>query len=334
MYKKLLICGLGGVLAGNFFSMAQDSQTPVPQKAVEGVSITAPPTQSAEPYLAGQPGALQQNVPQKELAEADLGIGLEEIQNEDDTKNPLYGNPYRVIVSRNLFSLKPPISLGNVVTNVVPLALNTNSLKFLGITMIGGVVKSHFMLAKPGQQPPQQYISLSEGQASDGLECLGINPDPVNPTAEMRADGKQIKVSFETHGIATGGALAAAPQQQNQGQQRGPNSRFGRSQQGGFGGFPQPSQQQPQGAQASTGFNLPAVNAAQTANRGMNFQAPPPGTYTGWSPSGAPSSVPNSTGVSGGSSQGMPMTREAAIYQSRRQGSGGPTISPPMPPGM
>jgi hypothetical protein len=333
MYKKLLICGLGGVLAGNFFSMAQDSQTPVPQKVVEGVSVAAPTTQSAEPDLTGQPGALQQNVPPKDLTESDPGIGLEEIQSEDDTKNPLYGNPYRVIVSRNLFSLKPPISLGNVVTNVVPLALNTNSLKFLGITMIGGVVKSHFMLAKPGQQPPQQYISLSAGQASDGLECLVINPDPVNPTAEMRADGKQIKVSFETHGIATGGALAAAPQQQNQGQQRGPNSRFGRSQQGGFGGFPQPSQQQPQGAQASTGFNLPAVNAAQNANRGMNFQAPP-GTYTGWSPSGARSSASTSSGFGGSSSQGMPMTREAAIYQSRRQGGGGPTISPPMPPGM
>ena len=330
MYKKLLICGLGGVLAGNFFSMAQDFQAPVPQKAVEGGAITAPPTQSAEPDLSGLPGALQQNVPPKELAEADPGIGLEEVQSEDDTKNPLYGNPYRVIVSRNLFSLKPPISLGNVVTNVVPLALNTNSLKFLGITMIGGVVKSHFMLAKPGQQPPQQYISLSEGQASDGLECLGINPDPVNPTAEMRADGKQIKVSFETHGIATGGALAAAPQQ-NPGQQRGQNPRFGRSTQGGS---PQPSQRQPQGAQASTGFNLPAVNAAQTANRGMNFQAPPRGTYTGWSPSGTRSSVPTSTGVGGSSSQGMPMTREAAIYQSRRQGSSGSTISPPMPPGM
>jgi hypothetical protein len=332
MYKKLLICGLGGLLAGNFFSLAQDSQEAVPQKAVEGVTITAPPTQSAEPYLAGQHDALQQNVLPKEVTESDPGVGLEEIQREDDTKNPLYGNPYRVIVSRNLFSLKPPISLGNVVTNVVPLALNTNSLKFLGVTMIGGVVKSHFMLAKPGQQPPQQYISLSEGQASDGLECLGINPDPVNPTAEMRADGKQIKVSFETHGIATGGALAAAPQQ-NPGQQRGQNPRFGRSQQGGFGGFPQPSQQQPQGAQASTGFNLPAVNAAQNANRGMNFQAPP-GTYTGWSPSGARSSASTSSGFGGSSSQGMPMTREAAIYQSRRQGGGGPTISPPMPPGM
>lgn len=331
MYKKLLICGLGGVLAGNFFSMAQDSQALVPQKAVERVAITAPPTQSAEPYLAGQPDALQQNFLPKEVTESDPGVGLEEIQREDDTKNPLYGNPYRVIVSRNLFSLKPPISLGNVVTNVVPLALNTNSLKFLGVTMIGGVVKSHFMLAKPGQQPPQQYISLSEGQASDGLECLGINPDPVNPTAEMRADGKQIKVSFETHGIATGGALAAAPQQ-NPGQQRGQNPRFGRSTQGGF---PQPSQRQPQGAQASTGFNLPAVNAAQTANRGMNFQAPPPpGTYTGWSPSGAPSSVPNSAGVSSGSSQRMPMTREAASFNSRRQAAGGPAVSPPMPPGM
>lgn len=329
MYKKLLICGLGGVLVGNFFSIAQDPRVPVPQKAVEGVSITAPPTQSAEAYLAGQSGALGQNVPPKEFTESDPGIGLEEIQTEDDTKNPLYGNPYRVIVSRNLFSLKPPISLGNVVTNVVPMALNTNSLKFLGITMIGGVVKSHFMIAKPGQQPPQQYISLTEGQASDGLECLGINPDPLNPTAEMRADGKQIKVSFETHGIATGGALAAAPQQ-NPGQQRGQNPRMSRPPQGGG----QPSQQQPQGAQASTGFNLPAVNAAQTANRGMNFQAPSPGTYTGWSPPGAPSSVPNSTGVRGSSSQGMPMTREAAIYQNRRQGSGGPAISPPMPPGM
>lgn len=333
MYKKLLICGLGGVLVGNFFSLAQDSQDPVPQRAVEGVSVTTPPTQSAESYLAEQSGVLQQNVLPKELTESDPGIGLEEIQHEDDTKNPLYGNPYRVIVSRNLFSLKPPISLGNVVTNIVPMALNTNNLKFMGITTIGGVVKSHFMIAKPGQQPPQQYISLSEGQASDGLECLKITPDPLNPTAEMRADGKQIKVSFETHGIAMGGALTAAPQQ-NPAQQRGQNPRMGRSPQGGF---PQRSQQQPQGAQANAGFNLPAVNAAQTANRGMNFQAPPPppGTYTGWSPSGAaPSSGPVSTGVSSGSSQRMPMTREAADYTSRRQRSSGPTISPPRPPGM
>ncbi|MDI9401699.1 MAG: hypothetical protein ACOX2U_09665 [Limisphaerales bacterium] len=322
MYKKILICGLGVLLAGSLLLFAQSAQESVAQRASEGVNAASAPALPDEMTGSG------------------VTSELEEIQEVDDTKNPLYDNPYRVIVSRNLFSLKPPIALGNVVTNVVPLALNTNSLKFMGITTIGGVIKSHFMVAKPGQQPPQQYIALSEGQASDGLECIKINPDPVNPTAEMRADGKQIQVSFETHGVPLGGVAVAGAQQRPNLQQRGQDPRLNRTPQGGAAPQGGPQRLQAQGAQAASGgFNLPAVNAAQTASRANRGNVPsaPRGTYTGWTPfsgTSSPSTPQGGRGVTAGPapSQRMPMTQEAAIFQNRRATTGGPP-PPPMPPG-
>lgn len=239
-----------------------------------------------QPPDMGQPG----EHPQEEM---------EEITEEDDTKNPLYGNPYRIIVTRNLFQLQASPALGNIVTNIMPMALNTNNLKFMGITTIGGVVKAHFMISKPGQRPPQQYISLTEGQASDGLECISINPDSRNPSAEVEADGKRIEVNFETHGI-TLGVRPTSNTQQNSQQNNQQSSRFNRSRSSSSG---QPSSQGTSISstqQQSGGFNMPAVSNSSQSN-----------------------------------SRNMPMTREGQSYQSRRSSSGsGSTPTPPMPPGM
>lgn len=287
------------------------------------------------PPMPGQQPPRQEYVQQSEPTE------LEAVEEEDDTKSPLYGTPYQVIVKRNLFALKAGAGLGTAVTNIVPVSLSTNNLKFMGITTIGGVIKSHFMINKPGQQPPQQYISLTEGQASEGLECLKINPDPVNPTAEVRADGKQIEVSFETHGIKAGAPATPAPnnrpnaQQQQQGG-RGPGQQPGRM----------PGQQGQTQQQAQGGFNLPAVNAANTVVQA----APPPrpGQYTGWAPPGGGGSVSRTVGqTSGGSAsssgnnnyrRNMPMTQEANSYRNRGGNSSGGFSGggnmPPMPPGM
>ena len=212
-------------------------------------------------------------------------------------------------MKRNLFALKAGGGLGTAVTNIVPMSLSTNNLKFMGITTIGGVIKSHFMINKPGQQPPQQYISLTEGQASEGLECLKINPDPVNPTAEVRADGKQIEVSFETHGIKAG--MSATPSPNNN----------------------RPNAQQQQGGRGMPG--QPGRMPGQPGQQGQTQQAPSGSTTRTVGQTSGGSSSSSSSGSS--YRRNMPMTQEANSYRNRGGSSSGGSSGgnmPPMPPGM
>lgn len=240
----------------------------------------------------------------------DLGKdkSLEEVKEEEDKDSRLYGNPYRVIITRNLFDLKAGVALGDIITNEVPIVLSTNNLKFMGITTVAGVIKSHFMISKPGQQPPQQYISLMEGQASDGLECVSINADPRNPTAKVKADGKEIQVSFETHGITATSMATGARQTQTRGRTVvAPN----RSQN-------QPRQTQIQRSTTAGGFNMPAV---QPQNLGLSQ---------------------GNANVGSSNRRSFPMTTEARNFQNRRSSyarpaqanTGGNPPMPPMPPGM
>ncbi len=249
-----------------------------------------------------QPQPAAENEAQPSGEEKDAGE-MEKIEPEDDTKNPLYGNPYRVIVKRNLFQLQAVAALGEVITNVVPIVLNTNNLKFLGVTTVAGEVKAHFQIAKPGEQPPYEYISLRPGEAASGLECISV--DLREPSAEVKADNKKLKVNFETHGVkSAGGAVRAGQQQPGQNNQPGgrpgqpgqpgQNNQFNRGPgQGGPQGAPG---QQNNNNQQQGGFNMPAVN-----NQNNN----------GWR-------------------GGMPMTREAQNFQNRRGGGNMPPM-PPMP---
>jgi len=371
MYRKLLIYIFCVVLTGAFLVFGQDSQQADVQQNMGrpgnrmGMNRPERPDRGQNDgrsdgergmrgrgnrpprgdNMGGPPMPGQQPPPRQESVQQPEPTELEAVEEEDDTKSPLYGTPYLAIVKRNLFALKAGGGLGTAVTNIVPMSLSTNNLKFMGITTIGGVIKSHFMINKPGQQPPQQYISLTEGQASEGLECLKINPDPVNPTAEVRADGKQIEVSFETHGIKAGAPATPAPNNNRpnaQQQQQGGRGMPGQPPGGRMPG--QPGQQwQTQQAQAG-GFNLPAVNAANAANQAA--QPPRPGQYAGWSPpSGGTSRTVGQTSGGSASSSGnnnyrrnMPMTQEANSYRNRggnsSGGFSGGSNMPPMPPGM
>jgi len=327
MFKRVFLFIICGVILGSLWTYAQDRAASVPPAAPPG--MMPPFREGAKP---GSDSQDQSDRPMSDRPSSDrpaMGMptggdrpdrgdrppgevkkdeekgensdGMEELKAEDDTENPLYGNPYRIIVTRNLFSLKPSLGLPPV-TNALPVSLNTNNLKFLGITTIGGVVKSHFMITQQGKTPPQQYISLSERAASDGLEVISI--DVAKALAVVKADDQELAVSFLTHGIKSAGTAAVPGQRPGGTNSAGASiqDRMRNRQLGAQGGMPNNAGGQP---------NMPGGN-----NRGM------PGSGMG-------------PGQNSGGGFNVPQTSESRGFNDRRarfgNSGGGGGGMPPMP---
>jgi hypothetical protein len=114
------------------------------------------------------------------------------IVNEEGADN---GNPYRVIIERNVFDLKapaPPVSI--VPTNAPP-----PNVKLTGITSILGKRQALFLVQKlgiPGKTPNTDvpYI-ITEGERQDSVEVLEINEKAE--TVKIKNDGNVSVLKFE-----------------------------------------------------------------------------------------------------------------------------------------
>jgi hypothetical protein len=106
------------------------------------------------------------------------------------------GNPYALIVARNVFGLNPPPPPGPATPFEPPPKITPN-----GIMTVFGEAQVLFKVeasAKRGQPAKEDYYILSEGQRQDDIEVVKI-------------DNKAGMVTFNNHGVVQQLALVSAP---------------------------------------------------------------------------------------------------------------------------
>jgi len=119
------------------------------------------------------------------------GLVLNASLRADDTVLP--GNPYAVVVARNIFGLNPPVAVDPYAKTIEP------PVKVIpnGITTIFGKLEVLFKVpAKPGGK--DAYYDLMEGQSQDDIEVVKINE-------------KTGTVTFNNHGIVQELPLVVTP---------------------------------------------------------------------------------------------------------------------------
>lgn len=121
-------------------------------------------------------------------------------------------NPYKTIVDRNVFGLKPPPP--PVDPNVEAAAKNPPpKITLTGITTILGnkraLMKTPPAAVKPGEQPREQSYILSEGQRDGDLEVVQI--DEKTGSVKLMYAGTPVTLTFEKDGPKTAPGGLPAP---------------------------------------------------------------------------------------------------------------------------
>jgi hypothetical protein len=106
-------------------------------------------------------------------------------------------NPYVDIVQRNVFGLREPVV--PVPPAAAPVPQDTSELVLTGIVDFR-TAKWALLTRTERGKPPLRY-TLTVGQKEENLEVLAI--DAVSATVQVRYDGKDIVLSFESHGPPT-----------------------------------------------------------------------------------------------------------------------------------
>jgi len=105
---------------------------------------------------------------------------------------PTTGNPYALVVTRNIFGLNPPMLVDpNPAPVEPPVKITLN-----GIMDVFGQVKALYKVAGKGPGKEDSYM-LTEGQGNDGIDVVKI-------------DVKKGEVTFNNHGVPQVVALAVA----------------------------------------------------------------------------------------------------------------------------
>ena len=111
--------------------------------------------------------------------------------------------PYKVILTRNAFGLKPPPEV--VIPPVEPVGPPPN-IKLTGIIAITSPKKAMFVL-QPVGKAAANYLTINEGQEMDGLTVLEINER--DGSVKIAMNGATSTLDFENNGIKT--PFVAAP---------------------------------------------------------------------------------------------------------------------------
>jgi hypothetical protein len=107
----------------------------------------------------------------------------------------LPGNPYTIVVERNIFGLNPPPVVDpNAVVVEPPVKIIPNGI----MTILGQLQVLFKVTAKPGSKDKDASYILTEGQRQDDIEVTKIN------------ESKGI-ITFNNHGIVQELALVATP---------------------------------------------------------------------------------------------------------------------------
>jgi hypothetical protein len=120
-------------------------------------------------------------------------------------------NPYKTIVDRNVFGLKPPPPSGPA-EGTEP-KTPPPKITLTGITTILGnkraLMKTPPAAVKPGEQPREQSYILSEGQRDGELEVVQI--DEKTGSVKLMYAGTPVTLTFEKDGPKTAPGGLPAP---------------------------------------------------------------------------------------------------------------------------
>lgn len=111
-------------------------------------------------------------------------------------ENSAADNPYKTIVERNPFGLKPPPPPAPAPQPATDQA--KTDLKLTGITSFGSV-KAYFSATDSKSKTPE-YFSLGVDEKKDGIEVLAI--DDAAKSVRIRSAGVETLMTFATHGVA------------------------------------------------------------------------------------------------------------------------------------
>jgi hypothetical protein len=111
---------------------------------------------------------------------------------------PESGNPYRRLVLRNAFAIKPPPPPAPEVPVVVsnpPVAL---PIFVTGFSLLKGVKKVYLVVNRPGAKGPD-YVTASEGEEFEGFQIVAI--DPKKETVRVMNGGNEATLNFKDNGM-------------------------------------------------------------------------------------------------------------------------------------
>lgn len=111
---------------------------------------------------------------------------------------PDSGNPYRRLVLRNAFAIKPPPPPAPDVPVVVsnpPVAL---PIFVTGFSLLKGVKKVYLVVNRPGAKGPD-YVTASEGEEFEGFQIVAI--DPKKETVRVMNGGNEATLNFKDNGM-------------------------------------------------------------------------------------------------------------------------------------
>ena len=174
------------------------------------------------------------------------------------------GNPYRVIIERNVFDLKgppPPVSI--VPTNAPP-----PNVKLTGISSILGKKQALFMVQKlgiPGKSPNTDvpYI-ITEGERQDTVEVLEINEKAA--TVKIKNDGTVSVLTFEKLNLPSTPGMGVPPGLPGPGGPGGPGGGVPRMPNYVMPAQPAPINQQAANYGNAGGYNPSIANAVNNNN--------------------------------------------------------------------
>jgi hypothetical protein len=168
--------------------------------------------------------------------------------------------PYRAIMDRNVFDLRPMPAPASTLAQPTP----PPNVKLVGVMMITGYPQAVLSIADPTAptKPPVSYV-LSEGQRQASVEVKSINMDAK--TARVLIAGDVVQLKLEEVKAAAGPAPAAAPGMAGQpGQGRFvPGARGG-----GRGAFPVPAPGGP--TAAGPGYNPSSSSPSASYQPGVS----------------------------------------------------------------
>lgn len=120
-------------------------------------------------------------------------------------------SPYRVIITRNAFDIKPP-EPPPVIAPPAPPPPPPSNVFITGIMNVGGPKRVFFAINRPGK--PTDYLDLEEGATKDEITVLSI--DTKTESVKIRNGGNESTLTFKENSLVSKGAIPGGMPQPGQ----------------------------------------------------------------------------------------------------------------------
>lgn len=120
-------------------------------------------------------------------------------------------SPYRVIITRNAFDIKPP-EPPPVIAPPAPPPPPPSNVFITGMIDVGGTKQVFFAVNRPGKQT--EYLTLEEGDTDNEITVLSI--DSKTESVKIRNGGNESTLTFKENSLISKGAIPGGLPQPSQ----------------------------------------------------------------------------------------------------------------------